>query len=204
MMKLIILNVMFIFCLWTSCYSQVHTKKIFIDNKDFTNSKVEFGNVILKADTTVVEKFDYDVHDYYIVKNQEIKNDNKWLVFYHVNNLYWHNVFVITITKGKHTMKLLFAFKQYDENNPQTIFLENISFSKGTYFFDFVDNKIIESSFGQIDDRFGDFHLTLKKSKKFRLSRKILTEDELKRHLDNPNLKRSKIITKILSVFKQK
>lgn len=203
-MRLIVLNVIFILCTGFLCYSQYPTKKIFIENKNFNNSKIEYGNIIFlaKADTIVTDRFNYVAHGYYVIKNIEIKNDNEWLVFYHVNNVYKHNIFFISITKDLKTMQLLFAFKQYDELNPNNIFLENILFSEGTYFFDFVDQKIMSTPYGRIDERFGDFHLNLDSYKKFRVSKKIISEDELKKFIDNQQLKQPRRVKKILSVFK--
>lgn len=203
-MKTIALNIVLIFCTGFLCHSQYPTKKIFIEKKYFDNSNIEYGNVIfLSTDSTLItEKFNYVESEYLVIKNKEIKNDNKWLAFYHVNNVYKHNIFFITVTKGLKTMQLLFTFKQYDELNPNNIFLENIVFSEGSYFFDFVDRKIMSSPYGRIDERFGDFHLDLDNYKKFRISKKLISEEELKKFIDNPKLKRPKTINKILSVFK--
>lgn len=198
-MKNILLSLIFVICGRIEAYSQFPIKKIIIENSNLTSSKIEYGRLIVNEGATI-EKGDYVPTDYIVIKNNGIKNNNKWLFFDNVN-YYYKSIFFITITKDSQSMQLLFAFKAYDEVNPNHIFLENISFVEGTYFFDFVDRKIMSTPYGSIDERFGDFHLDLGNYKKFRVSKKLISEEELKKFIDNPILKQPKKITRILSVF---
>ncbi len=197
MIKPFFFNLLFSFCFSIACLAQFPQKDIYILNNNLLGTDQIAVSAILKKDSITLENRDG-------YANRETIEMKDYLVFSHVNNVYFHNIFILSVKKSKKSMHLIFTFKQYDETPPHKIFLDDISFREGTYFFNFVDNEITQSTLPVHFDNKGAFHIKMSQCKKFRLTRKIISATDLQKSADHEKNKKAKAIHKILSVFKEK
>lgn len=170
-----------------SVFAQYPTNHIYIyfDNKQ-EGLLYDTGGISIQAvDKNTIEAS-------YEKEYEKIKHNMKF-------NSFGSPIYYVTLKKEKELMQLYFIFYQNDESNKQIV-LNNLVFLKGTYYFDFFDNKIIKENDGKEGYFYNsELKYNIKNSviNNHKICNKIINEKQVSYYFKH-NKKRPKQIAKIL------